>query len=205
MPKVDEAYLEARRTGILDAAMVAFAAKGFVEATVEDIASEAGLSHGAIYRYFSSKDDIIEAVSRLSRGTRASRFEAAAQGADEVEALEGVLRSYVAMHARPENRDEGRLRLEIFSASMRDRGVAEALRDGWEDVAGRFAEIIERGRRAGTISSELDSQAVARVLMALHDGLYLHQTIEPTLDTEALLEVVGALIGGLRVAGEKGA
>src|SRR3989304_6177982 len=56
MPKVTEAHLEARRSQILDAAWTCFARKGYHQATMQDICQESGLSPGAIYRYFESKE-----------------------------------------------------------------------------------------------------------------------------------------------------
>ena len=63
MPKVTEAHLEARRSQILDAAWTCFARKGYHQATMQDICQESGLSPGAIYRYFESKEAILKAFS----------------------------------------------------------------------------------------------------------------------------------------------
>jgi AcrR family transcriptional regulator len=196
MPRVSEAYLRARRDEILDAALVSFARDGFLEATIEDIAREAGLSHGAIYRYFPSKEDIVEAVARRHHPNRGSRFETAQGGAEGVEALERVLGAYLIMHGRPEAADEGRLRLEMFSAAVRNPRVGTVLREAWEDVVGRFTEMVRRGQEQGEINPTLDPTTVARLITALHDGVYVHQTIEPSLDAPALLEVIEALLNG---------
>jgi AcrR family transcriptional regulator len=196
VPKVDESYLEARRNEILDAALVSFARDGFVEATIEDIAREAGVSHGAIYRYFPSKDDIVEAVARRQHPSRASRFETAEGGTEGIEALHRVLQAYIHLHARPESAEEGRVRLEMFSSALRNPRVKTALQDAWEDVIGRFTEMVRRGQEQGTIDAALDAVTVARLITALHDGVYVHQTIEPSLDASALVEVIDALLYG---------
>jgi len=62
MPKVTEAHIEARRHQILEAARTCFSRQGFHQTTVQDICKEAGLSPGAVYRYFPSKDHIIAAT-----------------------------------------------------------------------------------------------------------------------------------------------
>lgn len=196
MPKVDDSYVEARRSQILDAALVAFARDGFLEATIEDIAREAGLSHGAIYRYYPSKEDIVEAVARRQHPSRANRFEAAAGGSDGVEALHRVLEAYIQTHARPESAEEGRVRLEMFSAAVRNPRVGMAVLDAWEDVVGRFTEMVRRGQDQGAIDPSLDAGSVARFITALHDGVHVHQTIDPSLDASALLEVIDAFLNG---------
>jgi AcrR family transcriptional regulator len=56
---------EERKNQILDAATEVFIQKGFDEARMDDIVDEAGLSKGALYWYFKSKDEII--ISILDR------------------------------------------------------------------------------------------------------------------------------------------
>ncbi len=53
---------EERKEQILDAATEVFAQKGFDKARMDDIVEETGLSKGALYWYFKSKDDIIFAI-----------------------------------------------------------------------------------------------------------------------------------------------
>ena len=59
----DPLLAERRRRQILDAAMVCFRRRGFHQATMQEICSEAGISPGALYRYFGSKSEIIAAIA----------------------------------------------------------------------------------------------------------------------------------------------
>ena len=59
----------ARRQQILDGASACFAEKGFHATSMQDICDAAGMSPGALYRYFSSKDDIIIAIVEEERRT----------------------------------------------------------------------------------------------------------------------------------------
>jgi AcrR family transcriptional regulator len=54
--------VEDRREQILDAAMRAFARKGFTRATNKDIAQEAGITPGLIYHYFENKEAVLKAM-----------------------------------------------------------------------------------------------------------------------------------------------
>src|SRR2546422_9313531 len=78
MPKVSEAHLDARRKQIVDAAVACFARNGFHRATMQDICREAELSPGAVYRYFSSKDELVEAIAD-ERHAREAEFAAGAR------------------------------------------------------------------------------------------------------------------------------
>jgi AcrR family transcriptional regulator len=66
MPKVSPEHLAARRQQIVDAARARFASHGFAGTSMTDLVEESGLSIGAIYRYFSSKDEIVAAICEHS-------------------------------------------------------------------------------------------------------------------------------------------
>ena len=63
MPRVTDAYREARRRQILDASIECFAREGFHRTSMAQIIAKAGVSAGTIYLYFSSKEEIIEAIA----------------------------------------------------------------------------------------------------------------------------------------------
>ena len=60
MPKVSEEYRTARRHEIAQAALRCFARNGFAATSMADIIAESGLSAGAIYGHFASKDELME-------------------------------------------------------------------------------------------------------------------------------------------------
>ena len=63
MPKITETKREERRQQILDAALRCFSRDGFHATTTADIVRESGLSQGALYLYFATKDDIVVALA----------------------------------------------------------------------------------------------------------------------------------------------
>src|SRR5689334_9488027 len=63
MPKTSTAAKEARRTQILDAAVRCFARRGYYQTTIEDLVTETGLSRGALYLYYPSKEAMYLAIS----------------------------------------------------------------------------------------------------------------------------------------------
>ncbi|MBW8820389.1 MAG: helix-turn-helix transcriptional regulator, partial [Streptomyces sp.] len=62
MARVSQAHLDARRRQILDGAAVCFARNGFHATSMQDVLKEADLSAGAVYRYFSGKEELIGAI-----------------------------------------------------------------------------------------------------------------------------------------------
>jgi TetR/AcrR family transcriptional regulator, fatty acid metabolism regulator protein len=61
---VERSGAEEKRRLILDAAVKVFAHKGFHTSRVGDIAEEAGVAHGLLYHYFSSKDEVLDTIFR---------------------------------------------------------------------------------------------------------------------------------------------
>ena len=65
MPKVSEEYKKNRRSQIVETARECFIKHGYQKASMSDIIAATGLSAGAIYNHFSSKDEIILAAARM--------------------------------------------------------------------------------------------------------------------------------------------
>ncbi len=73
---------DARPDEVLDAALRLFVRNGFAATKVEDIATDAGLSKGAIYRYFSSKEEIFESLVNRALTPMADRTSIIARTSD---------------------------------------------------------------------------------------------------------------------------
>lgn len=65
MPKRDDLYMEKQRTRIAEAALKVLLEKGVYETTLRDICSRAGVSMGALYTHYATKDDLIVAACAL--------------------------------------------------------------------------------------------------------------------------------------------
>ncbi len=63
MPKVVPEYKEEAKAKIVKAARTVFAKKGYHDATMDDVAKEVGVSKGALYSYFESKEDLLKEIS----------------------------------------------------------------------------------------------------------------------------------------------
>jgi AcrR family transcriptional regulator len=62
LPSLRAQHVEATRRAVLDAARAAFAAKGYAQASVEEIAAAAGVTKGAVYHHFSGKEALFKTV-----------------------------------------------------------------------------------------------------------------------------------------------
>lgn len=131
MPRISEAQRLDRQRIVLRAAESVFARRGFVEATIDDIAQEARISKGYVYTYFSTKEDIFLAVVR-DFDNATSRWQTLTQNLASTRgmALEDRLLSLwdtIAGQWSAENLSRVKLQLEIWSQASRNRRLQEAL------------------------------------------------------------------------------
>ena len=121
MPKVTQQYRDARREQILAAAKRCFLRDGFHETSMQDLFAEAGLYHRGVYRYFSSKDDIILAIVEENMQEVLTLTHAlvgngdASQGGGLGDALASVLEVIREKHARD---DLGALAVLVWSEAF---------------------------------------------------------------------------------------
>ena len=173
---------EISRGEILDAALACFTARGYHETAVDDIASRAGLSKGAIYWHFEGKRELFLAlIDRFSERALAE-LGAVAEAVDWRAALHEVF-------ARVrEQLDAGmplfKLWLEYIAQGARDEEIrvrADRAHGVWKAAV---EKQIARGVADGTLRP-VAAGGVGLVIDATIDGLMLAKLIRPELELEA--------------------
>jgi AcrR family transcriptional regulator len=204
MPKVSEAYLESRRQHILEAAVACFARSGFHQTTTDDICQEADISPGALYGYFSNKEEIIRAVAALETqdGKMVDLVKEVSANEDPFNSLSTLLRYWFARLERPEMDRALRVRVRSWAEALQNPDVEDDVLARWQDRLATGEEWIRKGQERGEINPDLDSHAGARALQAVMDGFVLQWTIDPEVDIWKFLEVVLAMFGGSFWQGE---
>jgi AcrR family transcriptional regulator len=190
MPRVTEEYLTARRARILDAAITCFARDGFQRATIPDIAAEAGLSAGAIYRYFSGKEDVVEAIAEAHRTPAPGVLEAMAAQPDLAAAFSELI---TASFGRLDEADEQRWRritVQLWGEALRDERVMRIVRTGRDEPLEQIAKLVRRAQADGAIRTDVDPLAAARMCASLFYGLVLQLASDPTVDVDRYVEAV---------------
>jgi AcrR family transcriptional regulator len=176
VPRVSAAHEQEVRDRILAAATRVFAEKGYHSSTIADVVRESGLSVGAIYTYFSGKDELI----RLTCEDIASRGldELAARLAPATTTAE---RLAIAIRLYVETIDEydgapGQVSLvQAWAEADREPVVREMLVGRRERLAGAGQLLLRQGVINGELPASLDVDAVTRGILALLDGLMLQR------------------------------
>ena len=151
------------RDQLLDAAARVFAREGYDGTKILDIVAEAGLSTGAVYGRFRSKNALLqEAVVRRA----ASVVNLEVSG---VETVVQLLLSFAPLL------DDEAVRLEALVAARREPEVAEAIREADRVRTEKLRPLFEAAQRDGTIDRELDPVAVLFLVRTLYLGLLLER------------------------------
>ena len=193
-PRVPEAYLEARRTEIIEAAFKCFMEKGFRNTTMQDIYRATNLSPGAVYNYFSSKEDIVTAtVKQFSDWSLSSIVPLITQNPDE--SFINIFKHWLDS-IKDSDVSGFSVQLDFYSETIRNKEIREAIRKSQDATHSKLVQIIKENQESGGISAKLDPQAIARVFVGMVFVLGIHKIIEPDVDAEAYEEVCEAMLTG---------
>ncbi len=168
---VQQARAKRTREDLLGAARRIFANQGYAGASIEDITDEAGVSKGAYYFHFESKEDILVAlVTDWATEVSGSVQELTRTGDLERVGLKAALNRLFAVG---NSMWQPRLILEFLSQAEQNERVGEALigaQDAWRLA---MTKLISKARRTGAADEGLSPDAIAGALLAIRDGLLM--------------------------------
>ncbi len=193
MPRVSADYLLARREQILAAAATRFAREGFHRTSMQDVIDEAGLSPGAVYRYFASKDEIIVAISLDAMGMVEAAARDALAADHPLPRLVGELVQALMLQTQAD--DRMRLAVQAWGEALRNPTLAEAMQRGLVGVRAALRDRIGAGRDRGEMAADMDPAAAANVVLAMVQGFILQHCWDPGLDSESYGRAAAMLVG----------
>lgn len=198
MPKVTSEYADRRRTQILEAALACVARKGFHQTSMRDISREAGLSFGALYNYFNSKEEILAALVQARRGTKEVLFRELERCPTAQEAIRRLFELMFTAYRDPSFRAFGAVDVESFCEALRNRRVGEIAREETDALAVPLASLIRRWQAAKQIREDLNAEHLAHYLISISVGIKLHLLLRPDLEIERFQEIVdSAFLDGI--------
>ncbi len=174
---------EERRNQILEAAMAVFARQGFEEARMDDIAKALGLSKGALYLYFKSKEAIISAILQLFFSHAMKKLQGFLESEEPPSVREQLLRLnqyYVGemkwmVSMLP-------ISFQFYAVAARQKAVRQFLKRYFKDYREVLTALIQRGIDRGEFRP-LQAEDVAIAVTALYEGLALLWMVDPDAPT----------------------
>jgi AcrR family transcriptional regulator len=186
---------EETRTRILDAAVRRFSIAGYDAASVEDICSEAGVSKGAFYHHYPTKQAIFLALMQGWLNMIDISMGATRQNTVP-ETLIHMTNLLPGVFAAAEDRLP--MFLEFWLQASRDEKVWKAVIAPYRHFQEQFTKLIEDGIAEDTLKP-VDSQVAAQVILSLAVGLVLQGILDPSRTNweEMACESIQIILNGL--------
>ena len=185
------------RAALLESAARGLSRYGYGNLVLEQVASEAGYTRGALYHQFKDKEDlalaVIEWVDETWRREAGGLIE---HEPDPVLALIALARGHAVFCRRDVARVAMALRLEF---SGQDHPVGRRLERVSESLVKRCARLIKAGRRAGTIPAGPPARAVALALIGALEGTVIALAGQAPHDELLAARAVAGVLGLDRV------
>lgn len=190
MPKVSQEHLERRRQQILDAAADCFARQGFHATSMQDIFAAAGLSAGAVYRYFPTKAGLIRAISAEAIAAVQPAIDSAASSAA---GIPGMLATLVA---EMQTGRLARLRpviVQTWAEAVRDPELAEQARASRSQLLRKIGMLLDQLAAHGQIPVGTDTAATAQLIFAALQGYVIQLTVHGDVSPEQVRAAAAVL------------
>jgi AcrR family transcriptional regulator len=186
---------ERTRERLLGAAAKVFARRGYQGATVDEIASEAGFTIGALYSNFAGKEELFLALADRQVAQRANEVRAIAEAAetDGDASQEAAAQFRAFLEADP---DWPLLFYEFWSLSVRNPELQGELAKRREVIRDALAETLERVAKQHGFELRFPAPQLATAIAASLNGLAFERAASPdALPDEVFAEFVTAVLG----------
>jgi len=167
-PAVSRGEKTDKRDALLRAAIETFAARGFFNAQVADVARTAGVAAGTVYLYFRGKDDLLISIfEKTMKDAIAAGRESIAGLSDPLAQLRAIARLHLDRMSR--DRDLAVVfQIELRqSTKFMERFSATHLRE----YLGIIRDVIARGQRQGAFRKTLNPTLAAKLLFGMLDEM----------------------------------
>jgi len=194
---------EEKRRLILDAAVRVFARHGYHTSRVGDIAEEAGIAHGLLYHYFSSKEEVLQTVFRENWALLTGAFLRIEESDESPRTqLEGIAKVLLrSWRAQP---DLVRVLVREVARSPQLQGQVDEIREVFQLIQ----RIVERGQADGSFRADLDPRLASWVFYGALEELLTGWVLGGLPDGEeevarAERTVIEIVLGGLAASGAR--
>lgn len=152
---------------VLDAAAAEFSAHGFARTNLQIVAKHTGLTKGAVYGHFSSKEALADELVRLFEESWGDLLRSAEQNGTTPAAGLRTLLLELTRHVQEDVRFTAGLRLA--SEDARALGETPAFIGG---LGATIARLVRSAQEHGVVDPALDAESVSRLLLALALGVH---------------------------------
>jgi len=165
-----------------------FVSDGFLGTSLEKVAAEAGYSKGAVYSNFASKFDLGFAVIERIHDEQVARLEAEIEsGTTADELIEGFSRW---ADKSVGNEEWTMLELELVVGSRGNPSLRKQVAQRRQDIAARFAEILERQRVKLGLDIPMSVVEATMLAWTMGVGVGVQRAVDPTMSVTPLVDLI---------------
>ena len=192
---------QATRDRILAETIRALDEGGDRNVRVARVAQAAGVTQGMVTYHFDTRDRLLAEAHarRIAKSINDDVGEALAAviAAISTEEFVAGVRRLTSAVLSPDRRVDRERRLNALSYSLSDDELHAAMRAEYTETVDRFEGVFDTGKSRGFIRSDLDSRAIATMVMSYSFGLVISDFDEHAPSGAALTSVIMAFVEGL--------
>jgi TetR/AcrR family transcriptional regulator, transcriptional repressor for nem operon len=178
------------RDRVVDEALEVFWSRGYTATSLDDLTGAMGLGRGSLYNEFGDKHSLFLAALDRYRAARVATIAGILESTPSARAgIAGVLRGTVKAMFADESRRGCLMVNSIAELASRDPAVAARARDSFKRTAAVLRDALERGKRSGEFSRDLDTRRTARYLANAIYGIRLLAKVSERAVADDVVEV----------------
>lgn len=167
MPKVVPEYKEEAKARILNAATEMFLDKGFKKTKMTEIAKKLGVSKGALYQYYNSKDELL--IDVMKSGAQFRRSSVFSNMTPE-ELPQLPTRDFFDKMVQSTSQTD-KLGIEVASNALHNPEIMKGVRDFYLEEVNVIQEYFDRLKTEGMIKQDSDTRVTAISILSFRSGL----------------------------------
>jgi AcrR family transcriptional regulator len=187
MPKISAAARLNRRNHVLVSAWKCFSREGFHATSMDDVIAETGMSSSSVYRYFRSKEELIDAAAEE---TLSQTYSAISELISD-DAVPGPAETLESLMAALRGRQQGdydltKISMAAWAEGLRRPAVHDFAYDFYAKMNDLFTALTRRWISAGMLPKGTDTDALANFLVTLMPGMLVMSHLYELPDSETL-------------------
>jgi TetR/AcrR family transcriptional regulator, transcriptional repressor of aconitase len=194
VPKVSQEHRDARREQILTAARRCFLRSGFHETSMQDLFAESGLSSGAVYGYFASKDDMIMSIVEENMADVLGVIHALTSGRPD-QPLGTVLAEVLELvRTKHDETQLGPMSVLVWAEALRNPELAQRFATSVAQMRAELADAVRGYQAEGSLPEDASAEALARLFISIIPGFILQLALLGSADVADVPAAVAALL-----------
>lgn len=200
MPRLSDQTRAQRRQHILASAWRCFAENGFHATSMDEVIAASGMSSSAVYRYFRSKEELIDATAEEGITRVQNIFKALLDTTPTPTPRQTVSAVVDELHGRADSPDYdlSKLVLQTWAEAARKPALRDHARTLYDASRVQMTELAARWRDEGLLAQDADPEATATALFTLMHGLIVSRHLAEDVPSDQLsrgIEALGPALG----------